>query len=132
MQTLQHDVLLGKTQIRQRSPSSLISVFAEEALGSWLAYSGRQGLWQDCTEVQAEFLLGLQFLIIAYLFTLRTFLFVLTSSLCPAARTLVTFAKCETYLTAARKPKHFFFFLRKELRHGAVKVAIKIKKKGTL
>ena len=54
MQNLQNDVFLGKTQIRQRSPSSLISVFAEEALGSWLAYSGRQGLWQDCTEVQAD------------------------------------------------------------------------------
>ena len=34
MQNLQNDVLLGKTQIRQRSPSSLISVFAEEAQGS--------------------------------------------------------------------------------------------------
>ena len=77
MQNLQNDVLPGKTQIRQRSPSSLISIFAEEVLGSWLAYSGRQGLWQDGTEVQAD--LSLQFLIIVYLFTLRTFLFVLTS-----------------------------------------------------
>ena len=37
----------GKTQTKLRSPSSLISVFTEKALGSWLAYYGWQGLWQD-------------------------------------------------------------------------------------
>ena len=45
---------LGKSQIRLCSPSSLICVFAEEALGAWLAYSDWKRLWQDCTEVQAD------------------------------------------------------------------------------
>ena len=34
------NVCPGETQIRLRSLNSLISVFAEEVMGSWLAYSG--------------------------------------------------------------------------------------------
>ena len=47
------NVCPGETQIRLRSLSSLINVFAEEVMGSWLAYSGWQGFCQD-TEVLTD------------------------------------------------------------------------------
>ena len=81
-QNLENDLcILRRLKTILRSRSSLISIFTEEALGSWLAYSGWQGPWQDCTEVPgwSEFLMGL-----------HIYLFVLASAMQPVPRNLVT------------------------------------------